>query len=192
LIESTKSRPLRADAERTVRKILEVAETVLSDDPAASMEKIAGVAGVARTTVHRHFSSREALIASMAEFALLQVEHAIDAGRPNTAPPAVALHEITANVIQIKSGWRFTMEQVHPMQGAAGEVRDRIFDKCLKLLERAQQAGMIRADADLGWSRRVYHALIEQAFHQRAESGGDPDALAEQVVDTLLHGIGPR
>ncbi|HEX3589685.1 MAG TPA: TetR/AcrR family transcriptional regulator [Pseudonocardiaceae bacterium] len=192
MTETTKPRQLRADAERTVRKILGVAEDVLSGDPTASMEKIAGVAGVARTTVHRHFASRDALIAAMAEFALSQVERAIDTGRPNTAPPSVALHEITANVIQIKSGWRFTMDQVHPMQGAAGEIRDRIFDKCLKLLDRAQQAGMIRADADLGWCRRVYHALIEQAFHQRAESGGDPDALAERVVDTLLNGVGPR
>ncbi|MGO4427746.1 TetR/AcrR family transcriptional regulator, partial [Streptomyces sp. MCAF7] len=47
-----RSRPLRADAERTMTAILEAAERTLSRDPAATMEQIAEAAGVARTTVH--------------------------------------------------------------------------------------------------------------------------------------------
>lgn len=189
---STSNRPLRADAERTVQTILEVAERVLSEDPGATLEKIAAAAGVARTTIHRRFTNREALVEAMAAYALKQVEDAIDAGRPKTAPPMVALHQITANVIQIKSGWRYTMGQFHPADSAAGQIRDSIFDKCIKLLDRAQQAGFLRAETDLIWARRVYHALIEQALFERAESDADPDALAEMVVDTLLNGLGPR
>ncbi|MCO8306932.1 TetR/AcrR family transcriptional regulator, partial [Streptomyces sp. RKCA-744] len=37
----TRGRALRADAERTVRTILEAAERVLAADPAATMEQIA-------------------------------------------------------------------------------------------------------------------------------------------------------
>lgn len=183
--------PLRADAERTVRKILEVAEQVLSEDPGATLEKIAAAAGVARTTLYRRFSTREALIEAMSELALGEVEQAIDDGRPETAPPMVAFHEITANLIEIKSGWRFTMNQVHAPRGRAGEIYGRIFDKGLRLLERAEAAGEIRPGVDLRWARGVYHALIEQAFRERAETGRDPDALAEIVVDTLFNGIGP-
>ncbi|HEY9379181.1 MAG TPA: TetR family transcriptional regulator, partial [Jiangellaceae bacterium] len=53
-------RPLRADAERSVRAILEAAERVLADDPSASMEQIAEAAGLARITVHRRFASWQA------------------------------------------------------------------------------------------------------------------------------------
>jgi len=47
------TKPLRADAERSIRSILEAAERVLSADPAASMEQVAEAAGVARTTIHQ-------------------------------------------------------------------------------------------------------------------------------------------
>jgi AcrR family transcriptional regulator len=184
-------RPLRADTERTVRKILEVAEQILSKDPAATLERIASAAGVARTTLYRRFATREALIAAMSTQALTEVEEAIDRGRPETAPPMVAFHEITANLIEIKSGWRFAMRNVGAPDSPAGEIHERIFEKCLRLLERAEAAGAIRPGVDLGWARDVYHALIEQAYQERADTGRDRDALAELVVGTLFHGIGP-
>lgn len=59
-------------------------------------------------------------------------------------------------------------------------------------MRRAQQAGLLRPDADLGWARRVYHALIEQAILEQAESSADPDTLAAAVVDALLNGLGPK
>ncbi|WP_323371350.1 TetR/AcrR family transcriptional regulator [Streptomyces katsurahamanus] len=189
--ETTRGRPLRADAERTMRTILEVAERVLSEDPTASLGQIAAAAGVARTTVHRRFASREVLIDAMAVHAFRQVEEAIDIGRPETAPPLVALHQITANVIQVKSGWRYTVGQPQLRAPEAVAAHDRIFAKGQLLLGRAQQAGLLRADADLEWARRVYHALIEQAIQVQAETPADPDALAASVVDALLNGLGP-
>ncbi|MBZ4019424.1 TetR/AcrR family transcriptional regulator [Streptomyces purpurogeneiscleroticus] len=183
-------RPLRADAERTVRTILEVAERVLSEDPAASLAQIAAAAGVARTTVHRRFASREALIDAMAVHAFRQVEEAIDVGRPDTAPPLVALHQITANVIQAKSSWRYTVGQPQLRDPEAVAAHERIFAKCHLLLGRAQQAGLLSPEADLDWTRRVYHALIEQAIQVQASASTDPDALAASVVDTLLNGLG--
>ncbi|AYV32422.1 TetR/AcrR family transcriptional regulator [Streptomyces sp. CJ_13] len=192
MTETTRERPLRADAERTVRTILEVAERVLGDDPTASLGQIAAAAGVARTTVHRRFASREALIDAMAAHAFRQVEEAIDIGRPETAPPLVALHQITANVIQIKSGWRYTVGQPQLRDPSAIAAHERIFAKGNLLMRRAQQAGLLRPDADLGWARRVYHALIEQAILEQAESSADPDTLAAAVVDALLNGLGPK
>ncbi|UUU22360.1 TetR/AcrR family transcriptional regulator [Streptomyces sp. DSM 40750] len=187
----TRERPLRADTERTVRTILETAERVLSEDPSASLGQIAAAAGVARTTVHRRFVSREALLDALASHAFRQVEEAIDAGRPETAPPLVSLHQVTANVIQVKSGWRFAISQPQLRDPEAVAAHERIFAKGLMLLERALEAELLRPGTDLAWAQRVYHALIEQAILERAASDMDPDTLAAAVVDTLLHGVGP-
>ncbi|MFD4131200.1 TetR/AcrR family transcriptional regulator [Streptomyces goshikiensis] len=150
MTETTRERPLRADAERTVRTILEVAERVLGDDPTASLGQIAAAAGVARTTVHRRFASREALIDAMAAHAFRQVEEAIDIGRPETAPPLVALHQITANVIQIKSGWRYTVGQPQLRDPSAIAAHERIFAKGNLLMQRGAPAGAGGAPAPLG------------------------------------------
>jgi len=180
--------PLRADAERTVQAILEAAEQVLSADPAASMEQIAEQAGVARTTVHRRFATREALIEALAASAVRQIEQAVAASRPRTAPPLVALHQGTANLLGVKLAWRFAVTQISPGSPAA-RIQQRVIAELDLVLQRLQQGGLIRADTDLLWARRAYQGLLDAAIGA-GETETDPDLLAARIVDTLLHGIG--
>jgi AcrR family transcriptional regulator len=180
--------PLRADAERTVQAILEAAEQVLSSDPAASMEQIAEQAGVARTTVHRRFATREALIDALAASAVQQIEQAVAAARPRTAPPLVALHQGTANLLGVKLAWRFAVTQISPGSPAA-EIQQRVTAELDLVLQRLQQSGLIRADTDLLWARRAYQGLLDTTISP-GETETDPDLLAARIVDTLLHGIG--
>jgi AcrR family transcriptional regulator len=185
------SRPLRADAERTVRTILEAAERVLARDPAASMEEIDAAAGVARTTVHRRFSTREALIASLAGWAGRQLDAAVDEARPDTAPPLVALYQATANVLRVKISWGFAMDTAFAKGDEVEEIQCRILDTCDRLFRRLRDTGALRSDVDPVWARRVYYALIHEACRDVvAESGPDVDTLATQLVDTLLRGVG--
>lgn len=189
-------RALRADAERSVRAILEAAEQVLTDDPGASMEQIGERAGLTRTTVHRRFANRKALMDALAISAKQQLAAAIEAGNPDSAPPLVALHRVTANVLRTKSAWRFTLGSPLADASAAAEIWDRINARCLDLLSRAQREGLLHRDADLEWTRQVYYALMSEAL-QRFPADDDPDAkltdtLATLVIDTLLYGAGKR
>ncbi|GAA3737225.1 hypothetical protein GCM10022225_20050 [Plantactinospora mayteni] len=185
-------RRLRADAERSIRSILEAAERILSDDPNATMEQIAEAAGVARTTIHRRFANRDALVRSMADAAWQQVREAVEQARPDTAPPLVALHQATANILRIKSGWPFAMGQLAVAPTTAQAQAD-VFAACDRVLVRAQQVGIIRADADLTWTRRVYIALISETAHGAPRTtDDDPDRLAARIIDTLLHGVSGR
>lgn len=184
-------RPLRADAERSTRAILAAAERVLSANPAASLEQVAEVAGVARTTVHRRFANRQALIDTLALTAAEQLRQALEAAHPDTAPPLVALHQITATVLRTKISWRFALEQADAPDSVAAAGQQELARRCVDLLGRARDQGLLAADADLEWTRRVYYALITETLHGGG-TGADPDTLAARVVTTLLHGSGPR
>ncbi|MET9494432.1 TetR/AcrR family transcriptional regulator [Streptomyces sp. NPDC006552] len=183
-------RPLRADTERTVRTILEAAERVLAVNPAATMEQLARAAGVARTTVHRRFATREALVDELTGWAARQFAAAVDSAHPDAAPPLVALYQVTVNVLRVKTDWAFAMDragdEAHP---EAARIHTEVRAACVSLFRRAQEAGVLRADIDLDWTRRVYYALIHEAAKEGAE-GGSTDALATRVVDTLLRGAG--
>ncbi|MEU7473530.1 helix-turn-helix domain-containing protein [Streptomyces sp. NPDC044984] len=191
MMGETAGRSLRADAERSVRAILEAAERVLAEEPGASMEQIAAAAGVARTTIHRRFANRQALIEALASSAARQLARAVDDGRPDTAPPLVAMHRITANVLQVKSAWAFALELAADPDSEAAALHQDIARRCIAVLKRAQDDKLIDEAADLDWVRRVYYALIGESLHGNAD-GADPDTLAARIVDTLLHGAGPR
>ncbi|MEV6234616.1 helix-turn-helix domain-containing protein [Saccharopolyspora shandongensis] len=178
---------MRADSERTARGILEAAQRVLREDPAASMGQIAEAAGVARTTVHRRFASREALVEAMATWAAEQFRDAVEASRPAAAPPLVALHQVTANVLRVKVDWGFAMSRA--VTGEVERIHGEVRQACIGLMERARDAGVLRADVDLEWVRRVYYALIHEAAEE-GKAGADTDEMAALVVDTLLKGVG--
>ncbi len=189
-------RALRADAERSVRAILEAAERVLAQDAGASMEQIAEAAGLTRITVHRRFASRQALLEALAVSAKQQIIDAIEEARPDSAPALVALYRVTANVLRVKNTWRYTLSHATAHTPAAVALWAEIDAHTVKLLTRVQGEGLLAPDADLEWTRQVYYALLSEALDRpgadQDPAAQDPDALAALVIDTLLHGAGPR
>jgi AcrR family transcriptional regulator len=190
------ARALRADAERSVRAILEAAERVLAEDAGASMEQIAEAAGLTRITVHRRFANRQALLEALSVSAMQQLLEAIEEARPSSAPALVAMYRVTANVLRVKSAWRFTLTHNTSLSEAAAALWADIDARTVELLARAQREGLLAQATDLDWMRQVYYALLSEALNragtEQDSAAQDPDALAALVIDTLLHGGGPH
>ncbi|MBD7956851.1 AsnC family protein [Microbacterium sp. Sa4CUA7] len=185
------AKALRADAERSVQQILRAAEKVLAVNPNASVEQIAEAAGLTRTTVHRRFASRQAILDALAIAAKSELADAIADAHPDAAPPFVAVHRVTAAVLECKSRWRFTLGNPLADTSAAMEIWDEINAGTLTLLQRVQDAGYIAPDASLTWVRQVYYALMREAIDACPPAAEiDAVALATLVIDTLLHGVG--
>ena len=90
----------RADAERSVARILDAAVDAWAGDPEASMAEIARRAGVVRATIYVHFPTRESLIDAVTRRAIAEAKTAIEAAEPQRGDAAEALARVVA------SAWR--------------------------------------------------------------------------------------
>ncbi len=180
---------LRSDTRQTVQDILVAADLVLSRDPAATLDEIATEAGVARTTIHRRFATRDQLLTTLDRWAVRRIIDAVDAADPDTAPPYVALYQATANVLRIKINQAFTREANDQTDPAVRAAHETLIGKADKLLTRAQSAGVIRADVSIPWARQVYLVLVHEVLRSAARDA-DPNALATLLMDTFCKGFG--
>ena len=182
-------RPLRADAENSIARILESAEQVFAADPTASLAVVAKAAGVARTTVHRRFSSREELRDALVDVVNAKLRDAIAGANVDKAPPLVALYQLTVATLDLKVGWRASWQLVDlGSEGARGIDPDNIAELDA-LLQRSLDVGLLRPGIDIRWARTVYMALIHEAATARPDGEGSAH-WANLIMQTLLGGVG--
>src|SRR5215216_2749536 len=90
----------RADAERSIARILDAALDALASDREASMAAIARRAGVVRATIYVHFPTRDALIEAVTQRAIAGAAATIQAAEPERGAAADALGRV------VVSAWR--------------------------------------------------------------------------------------
>jgi AcrR family transcriptional regulator len=178
--------PQRADAQRSVARILDAALDALASDPDASMAEIARRAGVVRATIYVHFPTREALIAAVTERAIAEVTAAIETAEPARGEPAEALQRV------ITTAWR-TLGRFH----ALVEINARlphadlhalhapVLAVLVPLIERGQRDGAFRPDVPPVWHLSALLALIHAASGELSAAR----IPAEQVESALLASV---
>lgn len=198
--EAVRSRPVRADAQQNIARILDAAQIVFADDPNASLEQVAEAAGLARTTVHRRFSSRQALLGTLVSDLNARYVSAFERARVTTAPPMVALYQLTEMALDLKVSHPFVIgfTPTPSIPGSPALVPE-IQEGLDLLFARLHAAGEIAVD-DPPWCRRVYLALLHEVYELSAESpvlrtssdapGDHIGARVRLLVETLLGALG--
>ncbi|MGI5131930.1 TetR/AcrR family transcriptional regulator [Pseudonocardia sp. CA-107938] len=180
-------RPLRADAARNRQRVLDAARAAFAEGgPGVSLDDIAARAGVGPGTVYRHFPSKEALFAAVAEARVRDV--VADArSRADQPDPAAAfdgfLDRLAAEAIAKRD-----LPEVLTGAGSA-EVRaaaDELRAALAVLLARAQEVGAIRADVTAAEVSALVGGLV------RATLDGPDTAPAGRLLQIVRDGLRPR
>jgi AcrR family transcriptional regulator len=147
VIVTTPARSLRADAARNRELLLAAAEDEFAERGLdASIADIARRAGVAKGTVFRHFATKEELIAAIVggHFAALT---AVARGLLDSADPGAALLEfLTVAAEGVQQQDLTFLQTASEGDSAVAELRNQLHASVESLVERARQAGAVRAD----------------------------------------------
>ena len=181
----------RADAERSVARILGAAVDALASDPQASMAEIARRAGVVRATIYVHYPTRESLLEAVTERAIAEVTQTMAAVEPDRGDPAEALERVLA------VAWR-ELARFHALVGIntqlpQAELRRRhrpVLELLRPLIERGQRAGTFRSDLPAAWHLSMLLALIHAASGELQSSRLPAQEIESALVTTVLGALG--
>lgn len=149
IASDTTDRPLRADAERNRRKLLAAAHRVFAARGLdAGVDEIAREAGVGMGTLYRRFPTKDVLVEAVIEdrFATMtdELQAAGELDDPWEAFAACAAR-LACRIAEDRAFFQVVSESVAKLPRARSQ-RDELLAVLVPIVERAQSAGVLRAD----------------------------------------------
>ncbi|MEU7803965.1 TetR/AcrR family transcriptional regulator [Micromonospora arborensis] len=176
----------RADAERSIARIVSAARDCLSRDPDATVDDIAKAAGVGRMTVYGHFRTRPELVEAALVDALQAGEQMlVGVGLDGDARQAMSRLLASSWSLVAESAALLTAAQAVLPTGRLRELHTGAADRVEQLIRRGQQQGVFRTDLPIMWLVNAVHYLLNGAAEETRLGRLDPADTADVITATV-------
>jgi AcrR family transcriptional regulator len=182
----------RSDARRNREAVLEAAIAVLSERPDAPMSEIAAASGVGRTTVYRHFPTREDLVFGLFARVAEEAQAATDALVAQGLPPGELLCAVGRMAVE-EIGRRYRFLDAHRAlrdQALAAPAAVHSDQPMIDYLTAAQERKEIRDDLPVPWLLATMRGVITVAVDESVAGRMSVDEASKYVGDTLVAAFG--
>ena len=176
----------------TQKKIIEAAVVTLASHPAATLSEIAAKAGVDRMTIHRHFGSRETLLAQIAVHALEEMREAAQQAFTDDATAKENLVRSIESIMPIADRVQFLLRNEALWEDP------KLIRKLKKLnrdttsiINACKDEGEIDSAIPTAWVIEAIDGLVMSALKAKQDGHISADEMALFVIRTLFGGIQP-
>ena len=170
--------------------LLDVAAEVLVADPAASLAEVAAAAGIGRTTLHKHYATRDDLLRAVGHRALDLLEQALNEATAAEHADG-GLRALVAALIPIGPQLAFLWRT--PAFDRMKDLDERwlaVEERSLAVLRRAQELGILAADLPDWWLGQMLSSVVYVAASSVQVGRLAPLDAPGLALRTLLRGTG--
>ncbi|MQS05785.1 TetR family transcriptional regulator [Streptomyces sp. IF17] len=176
--------------ERTRRAILDAAVAAWTADRAAPMSEIARLAGVGRSTLHRYYADRPALLRALDEEAFALTARAFAEAEPERGTPVEALRRLVRAMFDLGPVMNLLFTENRDEEGGWDDSRwERIHAPVGALFLRGRREGVIAPGVDADWFVRCLWYLLSAGWEAVREGTTAKQRAVDLVIGTLEHGL---
>jgi AcrR family transcriptional regulator len=166
--------------------------------PAASLAELAAAAGVARTTLHKHYATRDEVIRAVGRNVIDQCGRAVaaalaaDPAGQEPADPVERLRRVVTALVPAGAQLAFLFRQpeLDADAGIAARQSSELDEPIVAVVREARAAGLLRSDQPEWWTASAIYALIYIAWEGVERGTLAPVDAPRLAMDTFLSGVG--
>lgn len=176
----------------TRQAIIEAAFDVLNRNTGASLAEIALGAGVGRATLHRHFSSRDDLLRTLAHIAIEEMDEATHEACQGVDSHSDAMRKCLEALIPLGNRHGFIAREPVDEDEALSAEYARLDRETIEMIEGAKAEGLFSPGTPTSWIARIYDHLLYAAWDSVRTDEATPSQAADLAWTTLTRGLETR
>jgi AcrR family transcriptional regulator len=170
-------------------RILDAAFAAFARDPGSSLAEVAAAAGVGRSTVHRAFPTREALLDVLARTAAARIEAAFERAELQQGPAPEAFGRLLGELLPLADEFGLLASSEvwrKPELQAAWEALD---GRLTALVDRGKAEGSLRPELPSMLVVDAFAGLVRSIGCGIADGRIAARTAAPDLLTLLLHGV---